>query len=72
MTGLRVSEALGLKWVDLDYEGQMIHLRRAWVGNDVIDQLKTDGSAAPVPLGEMLADELQSWQKETLYAKPED
>jgi integrase len=72
VTGLRISEALGLKWGDLDYGRQMIHLRRVWVGNDVVDQLKTEGSAAPVPLGELLADELRCWQKETMYAKPED
>jgi hypothetical protein len=61
VTGLRISEALGLKWSDLDYERQMIHLRRVWVGNDVIEHLKTDGSAAPVPLGELLADALRGW-----------
>lgn len=72
VTGLRISEALGLKWDDLDYERQMIHLRRVWVGNDVVDHLKTDGSAAPVPLGDLLADVLRGWHQETLYAKPED
>jgi len=72
VTGLRISEALGLKWNDLDYERKMIHLRRVWVGNDVIDHLKTDGSAAPVPLGELLADALRGWHPQTLYAKPED
>jgi integrase len=72
VTGLRISEALGLKWGDLDYERQMIHLRRVWVGNDVIDNLKTDGSAAPVPLGELLADALRGWHQQTPYAKPED
>jgi integrase len=61
-----------LKWSDLDYERQMIHLRRVWVGNDVIDHLKTEGSAAPVPLGELLADALRGWHQQTLYAKPED
>src|ERR1700730_18102783 len=49
VTGLRISEGLGLKWNDLDYERQMIHLQWVWVGNDGIDRLKTDGSAAPVP-----------------------
>jgi integrase len=72
VTGLRISEALGLKWEDLDYAQQMIHLRRVWVGNELIDHMKTDGSAAPVPLGELLADELRCWQKETMYPKPED
>ena len=32
VTGLRISEALGLKWSDLDYDGKMIHLRRLWRG----------------------------------------
>jgi len=72
VTGLRISEALGLKWSDLDYERQMIHLRRVWVGNEVINHLKTDGSGAPVPLGELLADALRGWHQQTLYAKRED
>ncbi|MGB9434110.1 MAG: site-specific integrase [Candidatus Acidiferrum sp.] len=72
VTGLCISEALGLKWSDLDYERQMIHLRRVWVGNKLVPRMKTDGSEAPVPLGELLADVLQSWHRNTLYAKPED
>src|SRR6266404_3924936 len=72
VTGLRISEALGLRWDDLDYERSTIHLRRVWVGNDVIQHLKTDGSAAPVPLGELLAGALRDWHRETLYAKSED
>src|SRR5712664_1013328 len=72
LTGLRISEALGLKWSDLDYERQMIHLRRVWVGNELVPRMKTDGSAAPVPLGELLADALRSWHRNTLYAKPDD
>jgi integrase len=72
VTGLRISEALGLQWSDLDYERQMIHLRRVWVGNELVPRMKTDGSEAPVPLGELLADALRSWHRNTLYAKPED
>jgi integrase len=72
VTGLRISEALGLKWSDLDYERQMIHLRRVWVGNELVPHMKTDGSDAPVPLGELLADALRSWHRNTLYSKPED
>ena len=72
VTGLRISETLGLKWSDLDYERQMIHPLRVWVGNDLVPRLKTDGSEAPVPLGDLLADALQSWHRNTLYAKPED
>jgi len=72
VTGLRISEALGLKWSDLDYDRRMIHLRRVWVGNELVLRMKTDGSAAPVPLGELLADAPQSWHRKTLYAKPDD
>jgi integrase len=72
VTGLRISEALGLKWSDLDYERRMIPLERVWVGNELVARLKTEGSEAPVPLGELLADALQSWHRNTLYAKPDD
>jgi integrase len=72
VTGLRVSEALGLKWGDLDYDGKMIHLRRVWVGNDLVEHLKTEGSAAPVPLGDLLADALRTWCQKTPYGKPAD
>ena len=72
VAGLRISESLGLRWGDLDYKRQMIHVRRVWVGNDVINHLKTDGSDAPVPLGELLADALRGWHQQTLYAKPDD
>ena len=50
----------------------MIHLRRVRAGKHVIEQFKTDGSAAPVPLGELLADTLRAWHRETLYTKPDD
>ena len=72
VTGLRISEALVLKWGDLDYEHQMIHLRRVWVGNDIVEQLKTEGSAAPVPLGDLLADALRGWNQNSPYTKSDD
>ena len=50
----------------------MIHLRRVWAGTDIIEELKTEGSAAPVPLGGLLADALQSWHQQTPYGKLED
>jgi integrase len=72
VTGLRISEALGLKWGDLDYDRKMIHLRRVWVGNDLVEHLKTEGSAAPVPLGDLLADALRTWYQKTPYGKTND
>jgi len=72
VTGLRISEALGLKWGDLDYNRQMIHLRRVWVGKDIVEQLKTDDSAAPVPLGGLLADTLRGWNQNSPYTNSDD
>jgi integrase len=72
VTGLRISEALGLTWGDLDYDGKMIHLRRVWVGTDLVEHLKTEGSGAPVPLGDLLADTLRTWYQNTPYGQPKD
>ena len=66
VTGLCISEALGLKWGDLDYVRQMIQLRRVWVGNDIVEQMKTEGSAASVPRGDLLVDALRAWNKTAL------
>ena len=50
----------------------MIHPRRVWVGNDIVEQLKTEGSAAPVPLGDLLADALRGWNQNSPYTKSDD
>jgi integrase len=71
-TGIRISEAMGLQWEDIDYPNQQINLRRVWVQDTVVERLKTDDSAAPVPLTDLLADCLRSWQRETMYGRPND
>jgi integrase len=53
-------------------ERPMIHLRRVWVGKDIVEQLKTEGSSPPVPLGGLLADTLRGWNQNTPYAKSDD
>ena len=42
------------------------------MGNDVVEQMKTDGSAAPVPLGDLLADALRGWNQNSPYTKSDD
>lgn len=71
-TGLRISEALGLRWEDIDYQKKQINLRRVWVNETAVEKLKTEGSAAPVPLSDLLAECLLTWQGETPYAQPSD
>jgi integrase len=69
-TGLRVSEALGLKWSDVDF-GAVINLGRAIVHQHV-GEMKTEASQKPVPMGGALATALRDWSTQTLYRQPED
>ncbi len=71
-TGIRISEAMGLKWDDIDYHNKQINLRRVWVQNTIVERLKTDDSEAPVPLSDLLADCLRGWYRETMYGRPSD
>jgi integrase len=68
-TGIRISEAMGLKWEDVDYHGKQINLRRVWVKDTIVERLKTEDSAAPVPLTDLLAAHLRNWQRETAYGQ---
>ena len=70
-TGCRISECLGLKWLDVEWERNQISVRRAWVRGR-IGPTKSKASKAPVPMHPILAAILESWRKETPYAKDED
>jgi integrase len=71
-TGIRISEAMGLKWEDVDYQNKQINLRRVWVKDTIVESLKTEDSEAPVPLTDLLANSLRDWQRETVYGRPSD
>jgi integrase len=71
-TGLRISEALGLQWRDVDYANQRINLRRVWVDNKVVERMKTEQSEAPATMSPTLAEVLKCWHQQTPYAQPND
>jgi integrase len=71
-TGLRISEALGLQWQDVDYANQRINLRRVWVDNKVVERMKTEQSEAPATMSPTLAEVLKCWHQQTAYARPSD
>jgi integrase len=71
VTGLRISECLGLRWADVDYASQQISVRRAWTGGR-IGPPKSAASKAPVPLGPVLAGFIREWQQRTPYGQPTD
>jgi len=70
-TALRVSEILGLMWVDLDFDCQVIEVKRAYVwGQFKIP--KSRASRAPVPMHPVLAGFLLAWRDRTPYGKDGD
>jgi integrase len=59
--GLRVSECLGLRWNDLDYEAGTIQIQRSVVNGKASDT-KTVSSKTVLPLHETLVDVLKAWK----------
>lgn len=70
-TALRVSEILGLTWLDLDFEDQVINVRRAYVWGK-FKSPKSKASKAPVPMHPLLAGFLMAWRERTMYPKDKD
>jgi integrase len=50
--GLRISETLGLRWRDIDFDGARVAIRRRWYRGDLSgeDETKTDSSNAELRL----------------------
>ena len=60
--GLRVSEILGLKWQDIDWEGLRLAVRQGYVyGNE--GEVKTQASQRWMPLDRTLAEKLREHRK---------
>lgn len=59
--GLRVSEVLGLKWADLDFEAGTVFIHRSVV-NGVSNGTKTASSREKLPLHEELIGVLRNWR----------
>ena len=66
-TALRVSEILGLMWMDLNFEDLVMHVRRAYVWGR-FKAPKSKSSKAPVPMHPLLAGFLLAWREKTAYS----
>jgi integrase len=60
LAGLRISEALGLRWRDVDFAAQEIHVNVQLGTRGELVPVKTTASAAPAPLLPLLARELRA------------
>jgi integrase len=69
--GLRISEALALRWADLDWLGSELSVRRGIV-EQVVDDVKTVGSAKTFTLAGELLDRLKAWKQVTQFPRADD
>jgi integrase len=70
-TGLRISEALGLKWEDVYFPTGLANVLRSVVDGS-IGRCKTEVSQQPVPLDDLTLAELRAWRGVTPYAADSD
>lgn len=74
-TGLRVSEALGLRWQDIDFENKEVRVRGQLDENGGLKKPKTKAGLRSIPLLPVLERELRLHRKRQLgrgLASPED
>ena len=71
LTGLRVSEIIGLQWQDVDLAGETLCLRRGVV-NQEVTALKTAGSARLLPLPKAVIEALVRWKQVAFFSALED
>jgi integrase len=61
--GLRVSETLGLKWRDFNFEDFTLSIGQVFTHGQVQNTPKTDASGNEIPVHPKLCEALQAWRK---------
>ena len=69
--GLRISEALALKWADVDWLNRTLRVERGIV-QQVVDDVKTDDSRKTLTISDDLLAVLKAWKQKTQFSGPED
>jgi integrase len=69
--GLRISEALGLKWSDVDWLNGMLNVERGIVRQHV-DDVKTVNSEGPMSIDSEMLEVLKAWKQTTQFSAQED
>lgn len=67
--GLRISEALALRWSDVDWLGSRLRIQRGIV-NQIVAEVKTEGSARSFVLTPELLECLKSWKRDSEFTGP--
>jgi integrase len=69
--GLRISEVLGLRWLDFDWLKSEVRIERAVVDGRT-DDVKTKASRKRLPLDEALTASLKSWKLQSKFSADSD
>lgn len=69
--GLRISEALGLKWADVDWLNSTLHIQRSIV-RQRIDETKTEYSERALPIAAEMLGVLKRWKQKTQFSAVDD
>jgi integrase len=70
-TGLRISEVLGLKWEDIDFDQKTANVHRSYVDGSM-GKCKSEISQQAVPVDGIALEELVAWRSVCLYSKADD
>ena len=69
--GLRISEALALRWADVDWLGSRLCVQRGIV-EQVVADVKTEGSARTFNLTGKMLERLKTWKQRSDFSGTED
>jgi integrase len=69
--GLRISEALGLKWQDVDWLRKRVHIERGVV-RQIVDDVKSSHSAKAMVAADELLNLLKLWRQATEFSAEAD
>lgn len=56
LLGLRISETMGLRWLDIDFEAGTVTIRRRWYRGDLAEETKSESGRRTLKLGPLVGD----------------
>ena len=71
-TGLRQGELLALRWSDIDFAGQRVHVRRSWCQHSRAEKAPKSGRVRSVPLVDELVGPLDRLSRREHFTGPDD
>jgi integrase len=72
VTGVRISECLGLRWRHVKWDDNKIFIEQVFRRGEIVKRTKTKASKTPVPMCETLAAKLIELRQQSPYSGDED